>query len=139
MYDNYHYPMGADNEQAPWNQPDIEEMDFEVTVSQTLSRTVTVTTSDYIPGASGVEYEVDDEGHTYAIPWHDDPDTSDTDWKSAYESADFKIQDLIEELRGYVQDDLAKTSPNSGKGQYLKQLLAACDGWIEDDYEVTNE
>ena len=64
MYDNYHYPLGADTPDAPWNQEEVPDEDFEITCSQSLSKTVTVTTNNYIPGASGVDYERDDEGGT---------------------------------------------------------------------------
>ena len=122
-----YYPAGAYNDpNAPYNEIEIPEHDFEVTVSQTLSRTVTITTNDYNP-----EYDEED-GNIYA-------NTENTDWKKAYENCDFKIQDLLEELKGYVQSDMAMTGPNTGKGRHLKRLLEACDGWIEDDYEVVEE
>ena len=138
---NSNYPAMSQSQwdSAPWNQSDVPEKEFTVTISQTLSRTVTVVTNDYIPGAEDVDYEPDDEGGCYASSWHDDDDTSDTDWKKAYEECDFKLQDLIEELKNYVQSDLAMTGPNTGKGRYLKRLLEACDGWIEDEYEVVEE
>ena len=63
---------------CPWTEEEVPEEDFEITCSQSLSRTATVTTNNYIPGASGVDYEPDDEGGCYASAWHDDPDTSDT-------------------------------------------------------------
>ena len=64
-----YYPAGAYNDpRAPYNEVDIPERDFEVTISQTLSRTVTIVTDDYYP-----EYDEED-GHTYA-------NTENTDWK----------------------------------------------------------
>lgn len=127
MYDNYNYPAGADNEQAPWNQEPVPEREFEVTVSQTLSRTVKIKTDDYV-------HVVTNERHNGI---HEDyADTTDTDWKAAYQNADFKIQDLLLELKSYVQSDLAMSGTHTSKGKYLKSLLAACEGWIEDDYEV---
>ena len=121
------YPAGAyKDSSAPYNQVEIPEKEFEVTISQTLSRTVTVTTNDYQP-----EYD-EETGHTYA-------NTENTDWKKVYEKCDFKLQDLVGELKGYVQSDLAMTGSNTGKGRYLKRLLEACDNWIEDDWEVVEE
>lgn len=135
-----YFPTGAYNDKnAPYNEESVPEMDFKVTVSQTLSKTVTVSTNDYIPGASGVDYETDDEGHSYAVPYQEDPDTSDTDWKAVFENCEFKIQDLLNELKRYVLSDLSMTGPNTGKGRYLRQLLEACDGWVEDDYEVSKD
>ena len=62
MYDNYHYPAGADNENAPWNQHDIPEEEFNINYYITLKKNIDIVTDDYIPGASGVDYEPDDEG-----------------------------------------------------------------------------
>jgi hypothetical protein len=68
MYDNYHYPAGADNEMAPWNEPVIPKKEFDVLVSQTLSRDTSIYTNDYCP-------EFDEEtGQT-------DANTECTDWK----------------------------------------------------------
>lgn len=123
---DYYAPGSYNDPSAPWNQVEIPERDFEVTISQTLSKTVTITTNDYQP-----EYDEED-GNTYA-------NTENTDWKKAYENCDFKLQDLLEELKGYVQSDMAMTGPNTGKGRHLKRLLEACDNWIEDDYEIVEE
>ena len=127
MYNNYDYPAGVDTPDAPWNQEPVPEKEFEVTISQTLSKTVTIKTDDYTR-------IVTHEAHNRI--YEDYADTSYTDWKQAYENNNFKLQDLLEELKGYVQSDLAMTGSNTSKGRHLKRLLAACDGWIEDDYEV---
>ena len=47
MYDNYNYPLGADNPDASWNQEENPEREIEVTVSVTLSKTIKVKVSDY--------------------------------------------------------------------------------------------
>ena len=127
MSESGYYPPGAEfDPNAPYNEVEIPEREFEVTISQTLSRTVTIVTDDYYP-----EYDEED-GRTYA-------NTENTDWEKVYENCDFKLQDLLEELKGYVQSDMAMTGPNTGKGRHLKRLLEACDSWIEDDYEVCPE
>lgn len=127
MIESGYYPPGAEfDPNAPYNEPVIPERDFEVMISQTMSRTVTVTTDDYQP-----EFDEED-GNTYA-------NTENTDWKKVYENCDFKLQDLISELKQYVLKDMEGTGPNTGKGSHLKRLLAACDGWIEDEYTVIEE
>lgn len=127
MRESGYYPPGAEfDPSAPYNQEELPEKDFSVTISQTLSKSVTVTTDDYWP-----EYDEED-GHTYI-------NTSNTDWKKAYEDCDFKIQDLLEELKEYILKDISNYSSMSGKGVYLKRLLEACDGWVEDDYEVVED
>lgn len=47
IMDSYNYPMGADTEDAPWNQVDNPEKEIEVTVSVTLSKTLKINVSDY--------------------------------------------------------------------------------------------
>ena len=49
-----YYPAGAYNDpNASYNQPIIPERDFDLTISQSLSKDVTVSTDNYIP-----EYEI---------------------------------------------------------------------------------
>ncbi len=66
--DNYNYPMGADNENAPWNEQTNDEREFEVCITATMTKTVNVYTDDY-------ECEYDEEfGNTEYY-------TGGTDWK----------------------------------------------------------
>lgn len=124
MYDNY--PPGAAHDQnAPYNEPVIPEKDFEVEVTFTMSKVVTITTDNYAP-----EYD-DEDGHTYA-------NTENTEWDKEFEnSGHFTIADLIEELKGYVVEDMKTCAPNTGKGAHLQRLLLACEDWetIEESYE----
>lgn len=145
MYDNYNYPAGADNARAPWNEPVIPEKDFEITCSQSLSRTATVTTDNYIPGASGVDYEPDDEGGYYASGWQDEDDTSDTNWADEYKSNGYKTPlELIGMLREYLEKDLRNIqrdmlpndrSYNATKARMLKGLIKECEAWTEDEID----
>ena len=120
-----YYPEGAYSDpNAPYNEPIIPERDFDIDVEFVMRKAVTVTTNDYVP-------EIDDEnGHEYA-------NTENTNWATAFEnSGHFTINDLIDELREYVKDDITKCLPNTGRGAHLKRLLAACDGWeCESSYE----
>ena len=125
MYDNYNYPPGADTPDAPWNQPVIPERECDVEVTITMSKVVTITTDNYVP-----EYD-DEDGHTYA-------NTENTEWDKEFEnSGHFTIADLIDELKGYVVEDMKTCAPNTGKGAHLKRLLLACEDWetIEESYE----
>ena len=149
MYDNYNYPMGADTPDAPWNQVDVPEKDFEVTCSQSLSRTATVTTNNYIPGASGVDYERDDEGGYTACGWQDDDDTSDTNWGDEYSECGYMTPlQLIQMLREYLEKDLRDIQkdmlPNdrsykATKARQLKGLIEECDCWQDDETEYIME
>ena len=124
MYDNY--PPGAAHDQnAPYNEPLIPERDFDVEVTITMSKVVTITTDNYVP-----EYD-DADGHTYA-------NTENTEWDKEFEnSGHFTIADLIEELKGYVVEDMKTCAPNTRKVSHLKRLLLACEDWetIDESYE----
>lgn len=124
MYDNYP-PGAAHDPNAPYNEPLIPERDFDVEVTITMSKVVTITTDNYVP-------ECDDEdGHTYA-------NTENTEWDKEFEnSGHFTIADLLEELKGYVVEDMKTCAPNTGKGAHLQRLLLACEDWetIEESYE----
>lgn len=130
MYDNYNYPPGADTPDAPWNQPDVPEREFDVTISMSLSRTVQCYTNKYIP-------EIDEEdGHLYI-------DTSDTPWSEVYGDNHKTIPELLEELKKYIQKDLDNLADDETKmdkafhRRRLEFLLTECDEWTvdEEDYE----
>lgn len=136
MRESGYFPAGAEfDPSAPYNQSDPEDMDFEVTCSQSLSKTVTVVTNNYIPGAEGVDYESDDEGGYCAVPWHDDPDTSDTNWADEYHSNDYHtpfqlIQLLGEVLRKDLEQGIVFKNP-----RFTQNLINECKGWTEDETE----
>ena len=137
------YPPGAANDpNAPYNQVDTPEKEFEVTCCQVLSRTVTVVTNDYIPGASGCDYEPDDEGGYCASPWHDDPDTSDTNWAEEYHDNDhYTPIQLIELYKETLKEQLKswegmdETSAGKAQIRRIEHLIEECDGWTEDETE----
>lgn len=144
MYDNYNYPPGADNEDAPWNEPTVPEKDFEVTCSQTLSRTAEVWTNNYIPGASGVDYEYDIDGPV-AVGWHDEDDTSNVNWTKEYqENGYYTPLQLINLLREYLQKDLENVEEIAKAAnkdvtflrERLKHRIAECECWTEDETEI---
>lgn len=127
---NDNYPPGAANDpNAPYNEIELPKREFNVTVSQTLSRSTKVSTDQYIP-----VYDYDEDMGTIETY-----DTSNTNWKEVYENEDFKVQELISILKSYVENDIKNTLPKSVKGRYLARLLKACDGWVEDDYEVIED
>ena len=135
MYDNYHYPAGADGPNAPWNQHDIPEEEFNITYYATLRKDVTITTNDYIPGASGVDYEPDDEGGYCAYGWQDPDDTSETDWKQAYNDVAMTPLDIINACETLAKHLLDNGTTCIGS-LHMKELIKECEGWNDDDYEV---
>ena len=84
MYDNYNYPVGADNAEAPWNQADNPEREVEVTVSITLSKTLKVRVDDY---------QIVDSGKDEDGEYFEDIDYSNCDLKSAVENQYILPQD----------------------------------------------
>ena len=143
--DNYHYPLGADTEDAPWNQKEVPEKEFKVTCSVSLSKTAQCFTNDYIPGAEGVDYEPDDEGGSYAVSYHEDDDTSDTNWSEVFKDNHKTIPELLEEFKQYLQKDLKNIDAVAEIRKHdkaflkrkLERLIEECNGWSidEEDYE----
>jgi len=125
------YPPGAANDpNAPYNEVEVPEREFDVTISMSLSRTVQCYTNKYIP-------EVDEEnGHLYV-------DTSDTPWSEVYSDNHKTIPELLEELKKYIQKDLDNLADDKTKidkafhRRRLEFLLTECDEWTvdEEDYE----
>lgn len=126
MYNNYDYPLGADNSSAPWNQVENSEIERDCEVTETITRKITLSTTDYI-----AEKDWDDElGKCVSV------DTSDTDWAAEYSNQEYTVLELIDKLKAYVEEDIKNTSPNTGKGRELQRLLSACSGWEQVDSEV---
>lgn len=125
------YPPGAANDpNAPYNEVEVPEREFDVTISMSLSRTVQCYTNKYIP-------EVDEEnGHLYV-------DTSDTPWSEVYGDNHKTIPELLEELKKYIHKDLDNLADDETKmdkafhRRRLEFLLTECDEWTvdEEDYE----
>lgn len=140
------YPPGAANDpNAPYNEVEVPEKNFEVTCSQSLSKAITVTTNNYIPGASGCDYEPDGEGGFSSIGWQDPDDTSDTNWRTAYKESGHKTPlQLIEMLKEYLEKDLSNVDTIAKETNqdrtFLKRkfehLIEECKDWVEDDLEI---
>ena len=149
MLSNYPDGLSDFTPGTPWNEPDVPEKEFDVTCSQTLSKTVSVLTSNYIPGASGVDYEPDDEGGYYASGWQEPDDTSDTNWADEYESNGYQTPlQLIDLLKEYLEKDLRNLQrdmlPNdrsfkATQARRLKFLIEECENWTEDEIEFLED
>lgn len=117
MYDNYNYPLGTDNEDAPWNQKDNPEREVEVTVSVTLSKTVKVKVCDY----KIIDSDKDEDGEPF-----EDVDYSECDLKDA----------VISQF--YLPQDAGKVLKNSYVAS-LENLADDFSGWNVDELEVVPE
>lgn len=139
MLSNYPDGVNDNTPGAPWNEPEVPEKEFDVTCSQSLSKTVTVTTNNYIPGAEGVDYEPDDEGGYCAVGWHDPDDTSDTDWEEEYSNEHYTPLQLIELFKRYLQHILDDKVQVLTLASYIKHLIEECDNWSEDETEYVED
>lgn len=106
--------------------PPIRE--FNVTISQTLSKSTAVKTNDYEKVS-----EYDDDGMCTISA-----DTSDTDWVSAYKKDHYTIPELLKILKEYVEKDIEYQDTKYSKSM-LNYILKECEGWIEDELEVVED
>lgn len=143
--DNYPPMSQSQWDSAPFNEVEVPEKEFDVTCTLCMSKTVSCYTKDYIPGAEGVDYEPDDEGGSYAVPYHEDDDTSDTNWSEVFKDNHKTIPELLEEFKQYLQKDLKNIDAVAEIRKHdkaflkrkLEHLIEECDGWSidEEDYE----
>ena len=122
MRETGNFPLGAENDpSAPWNQeePEVEERSFSVCISQTLSKTLDVYTSDYNPY---------------------DTENTDTDWKEVCDTNGvYTPLELIEEFRKHLLGEL-DTIPAATQERFRYiNLIKNCEDWIEDECEVIEE
>lgn len=123
MKESGYYPPGAEHDpNAPYNQVDTPEKEFDVSISQSLSKATTITTRDYI-------LQVDeDEGYECA-------DTSNTNWVKAYEDTAMTPIDIICACSKLAQH-LLNTGVTYLDGLYLRKVVEECNGWCADETDV---
>lgn len=136
MRESGYYPPGAEfDPDAPYNQRDLDEKEFSVAVSQTLSKITTVNTNDYIPGCQFQEREWDGDGYC-SVTYQEPDDTSDTNWKEAYKIEHDTPLHLISLFKRVLEGDIILNElPESRK----KYLIEECSNWVEDDFEVCED
>ena len=138
MIESGYYPPGTEfDTNAPWNQSGTESVEVEVTISQSLSRSTTITVTDYI-AEEWKDVECDEDSYmsrTGGIDYN----FSDSDLKGAYEEQEYTIPELLDYLKAYLIADIAKCSEESGKKKKLQHILACCEGWKVDETEVIEE
>ena len=116
MYDNYNYPMGADTPDAPWNEVEPPELDFNVEAIVSLSRSAVVTTN--------VVYNDED---TLRI-------CEDYGAIGAYKDNYATIPQLLDELVKYIDGELLGDITTDRKYE-LQRLKGSATGWQVDDEE----
>lgn len=134
---NSNYPSMSQSEwdSAPFNEVEVPEKDFEVTCSQSLSKTVIVATNNYTPGASGCDCEPDGEGGYYVCEVQDPADTSNTNWADEYHNNDhYTPAQLLMLFKECLEENL-KNGLVFKTPRVTKHLIEECDGWIKDETE----
>lgn len=125
MYDNYNYPLGADTPYAPWNEQEVPKRQFDVCISQTLSKSTKVTTNDYV-----LEVDQDKDGV------YESADTSATDWREAYKNEHLTPLQLIGEFKDFLTKHLPDPIIDIKGFRRFRHLIGECEGWKVDEAEV---
>lgn len=134
--DNYNYPIGADNSEAPWNENTRTKKEFGVLISQSLSKSTTVYTSDYEEGE-----DYNDIINQQVITFN----TNDTKWENVYREEHKTLQELLDILKSYIKKDIQKHKSNNNEESnikrinYLNSLLEECEGWVENECVIMED
>lgn len=137
MIESGYYPPGAEfDPNAPYNQSDPEPVKVDVCISQTLHKSTTISTTDYV-AEEWEDYERDDDGEfitTREVSYN----FSDSDLLSAYKNDNWTIPELLDELKDYIKRDLENDCSKSKKA-WLERMMKACEDWELDEEEVIEE
>lgn len=107
--------MQSEELRAPWNEPETPMKKFEVTCSQSLSKTVLVMTDNYV---------------------------SDTNWGEEYHDNDYHTPlQLIELFAKYLREEIEYSYIDTPirNPKAMQELLEECEGWTEDETEYIEE
>lgn len=139
MFDNYP-PGAAKDPNAPYNQHDDEneEVEVDVFVSTTLSKSTKLWTTDYTKEGWD-DYEQDDIDGTVHHYGGVDYDFSDTNFTSIYHDQEYDIADLLNVLDNYIEEDLERYKGNKRKELELNHIRDCLRGWTIDDLEVMED
>ena len=140
MVESGYFPTGAEYSlSAPYNQKEIPDMDFHLTCSQCLSKTVKVTTNDYLPGATETEYEKEHDGSYSSITYTEAPDTFDTSWSNVYHENDYHTPaQLLTLFKQFLEENKEHGIVFKSPG-FTDKLIEECSGWTEDNTEYIKE
>lgn len=119
MKESGNFPIGAENNPlAPYNEPLVPDLDFDLTVSQSLSKNVTICTD---------RYNVDD--------------LNETEWSKIYSEEHYTPLQLIQMYKEKLKEQLESWEGMEdlfvGKKQIqrIEHLIEECEGWIDDETE----
>ena len=140
MIESGMYPPGAEfDRNAPYNQVESPEEEFNVTIVETLSKDVTIVTTNY-------NLEMDcDEGGCYRHC-----DTSDTPWKDEYKKEGCTAIETIIAVKTYLEEvrlqqliDISNcrnlTESEQKELRVIKDLIEQCSDWKQEEIEFCPE
>ncbi len=123
------YPAGAENDpHMPWNQSDPDPVEVDVNVVHTLHRVATIETENY----TGNE----EDGYEF-------PEGLTDDYKAQCKGPLELIQKLKDLLLPEFQSlEILKSTKklnrsNQKRYNQLKDILADCEGWEEEELDIT--
>ena len=127
---NSNYPPMTQSQwdSAPFNEVEVPDRQFDVCISQILSKSTSVTTNDYVP-----EVDQDEDGI------YESTDTSDTDWNEAYKNEHLTPLQLIGKFKDFLTKHLPDPVVDLAEYKKWKKLISECDGWVEDELTVLEE
>ena len=102
MYNNYDYPLGVDTPDAPWNQSDPDPVDVDCYVSCSISKDITISTTDYI-AKEWEDWDMDDDEEGYIPSSGVYYDFSDCNFSEAYHQDHYGILELLEQLKVFLE------------------------------------
>lgn len=123
--DNYNYPMGADNKDAPWNVEELPVKEFETTVITTLTKQLVLSSNDYTK-----EVEEDEDSNIK----YDRICTEDISWIDCFKKENhYTVLELLEILK---KEMIVKLRSENQNKKYIQHIIDECTNWIEDDFDI---
>lgn len=129
MYNNHDYPVGADNEHAPWNEKRMEKtLIYGVTIEQVMVATnATVVTDKYTKTDGEIDFDS-------------------INWDEAAKESVMSVTELLGILKNCVENEIKsiekeKTLVFDGRKFTLETILRNCNMWLSPDcgeLEVTD-
>ena len=129
LLSNSNYPPMSQSEwdSAPWSEEELPEREFNIMISQTLSKNTTVCTTDY------ETYYEEEDGSVHV-------ETNNTDWVAACDRSEvYTPLELIGEFKKFLLEQLETVPATSRKAARYRILIRECENWNQDDIEIMED
>ena len=124
MRDSDYYAPGSNTPDAPWNEVSYPERDFDVEVTETVSRKTYITSDNY-----NLWYD-DEDGSTTV-------DTDPVEFAKCYEEQCWSIVELVDHMKAMLEKWRPAEVSKKDKEEY-ERILEEADGWEAVDMEITD-